>query len=422
MLINLLSTRDTEWNKDWVSPLKILILKGGITYAMTDRKKQDEHKGYEQGAIRPSNESYSLLLRLTRNCPWNRCTFCPVYKKRQFSLRSVENIIKDIDLIHTYIEAVKKENAQPIAMDQERIHSLYCSFDVRDRVAFNSAIQWYATGMTSVFLQDSDALVMGQQDLLTILSHLKSCFPEIQTISSYARSSTILKIAPEGLEKMCKLGLNRLHVGLESGSDLVLNRSRKGIDRAGHIAAGHRVKKAGIELTEYVMPGLGGIDLSIEHALETAEALNAINPDVIKIRTLVMAPDTELSLWQSKGMYEKPGDAMIATELRLLLESLDNIQSRVKSDHIVNLFESLCGTLPRDKEKLIAIIDRFFDLPEEDRILYQVGRRMGIFKSPEEMDEAPQPQMDQVRLACENYGITPKNVDQVLDRLMMRFV
>ncbi len=394
--------------------------KGRGFFVMEDRKNQDEHKGYEQGPIRPANESYSLLVRLTRNCPWNRCTFCPVYKKGKFSFRSVENIIKDIDLIHTYIEAVKKENALPIAMDQERIHSLYCSFDIRDRVAFNSAVQWYATGMTSIFLQDADSLIMNPDDLFFILGHIRSCFPEVEAITSYARSSTILKIPLAKLEQMCKLGLNRLHVGMESGSDLVLNRIRKGIDRAGHIAAGQRVKAAGIELSEYVMPGLGGIDLSIEHALETAEALNAVNPDVIKIRTLVMAPGTELARWQAKGMYEKPSDAMIATELRLLLEGLDNIQSRIKSDHIVNLFENICGQMPEDKAKLIAVIDKFFDLPQKDRILYQVGRRMGFFKGPQDMDAAPQ--MDQVRLACENYGITPQNVDQILDRLMMRFV
>jgi len=169
-----------------------------------------------------------------------------------------------------------------------------------------------------------------------------------------------------------------------------------------------------------VIPGLGGVDLSIEHALETAEALNAINPDVIKIRTLALAPSTELAHWQLRGMFEKPSDAMIATEVRLMLETLDNIQSRIKSDHILNLFETVTGNMPHDKEKMIGIIDRFFELPPQERILYQIGRRMGFFKGPEDM--AASPRMDQVRLACKNYGVTPKNVDQILDRLMMRFV
>lgn len=387
---------------------------------MADNKQTQTYQGYEQGPVRPANDTYSLLLRLIRNCPWNRCSFCPVYKKQKFSIRPVEDIIKDIDLVRTYIDRLLQENALPIAFDQEQIHSIYTSFQVRDRVAFNSAVMWYAAGMNAIFLQDANPLVMKPEDVLFILRHIKDCFPETETIATYARSSTILQLPGGTLKQMRELGLNRIHVGLESGSNLVLNRMRKGVDRFGHIAAGKRIRQAGIELYEYVMPGLGGIDLSIEHALETAEALNAINPDVIKIRTLALAPSTELAHWQLRGMFEKPGDAMIATEVRLMLETLDNIQSRIKSDHILNLFETVTGNMPHDKEKMIGIIDRFFALPPNDRILYQIGRRMGFFKGPGDMEASPR--MDQVRLACENYGVTPENVDQILDRLMMRFV
>ncbi|WP_321495570.1 radical SAM protein [uncultured Desulfobacter sp.] len=387
---------------------------------MSDNKQIQAYQGYEQGPTCPTSDVYSLLLRLVRNCPWNRCSFCPVYKKQKFSMRPVEDIIKDIDLIRTYVDRLLEENALPIAFDQERIHSVYTSFEIRDRVAFNNAVKWYATGMTAIFLQDANPLVMKPKDILFILRHIKESFPQTETISTYARSSTILQLPDGVLEQMHELGLNRIHVGLESGSNLVLNRMRKGVDRAGHIKAGKRIRQAGIELYEYVMPGLGGIDLSIEHALETAEALNAINPDVIKIRTLAIAPSTELSHWRLRGMFEKPGDSMIATELRLMLETLDNIESRIKSDHILNLFETISGTLPQDKEKLIGIIDRFFELPPQERILYQIGRRMGFFKEPQGMDLSPH--MDQVRLACENYGVTIKNVDEILDRLMMRFV
>lgn len=387
---------------------------------MADEKQTQTYQGYEQGSIYPINDAYSLLLRLIRNCPWNRCSFCPVYKKQKFSIRSVEDIIKDIDLIRTYIDRLLQENAQPIAFEQERIHSIYTGFEIRDRVAFNNAVKWYTAGMDTIFLQDANPLVMKPKELLFILRHIKDCFPGIKTIATYARSSTILQLPDNTLEQMHQLGLNRIHVGVESGSNLVLNRMRKGVDRAGHIEAAKRIRQAGIELYAYVMPGLGGVDLSIEHALETAEALNAINPDVIKIRTLGLSPSTELAHWQLRGMFEKPGDAMIATEVRLMLETLDNIQSRIKSDHILNLFETVTGKMPHDKEKMIGIIDRFFELPPKERILYQIGRRMGFFKGLEDMDTSPQ--MDKVRLACENYGVTPKNVDQILDRLMMRFV
>nr|WP_321404521.1 radical SAM protein [uncultured Desulfobacter sp.] len=387
---------------------------------MADDKQTQTYQGYEQGPMYPGNDAYSLRLRLIRNCPWNRCSFCPVYKNQKFSMRSVEDIIKDIDLVHTYINRLLQENAMPIAFDQEQIHSIYTGFETRDRIAFNNAVKWYAAGMASIFLQDANPLVMKPKDLIAVLRHIKACFPQTETIAAYARSSTILQL-PEGtLKQLHELGLNRIHVGVESGSNLVLNRMRTGVNRGGHIEAGKRIRQAGIELYAYVVPGLGGVDLSIEHALETAETLNAINPDVIKIRTLGLSPSTELAHWQARGMFEKPGDAMIATELRLMLETLGNIRSRIKSDHILNLFETVTGEMPKDKEKMIGIIDRFFDLPPQERILYQIGRRMGFFKGLEDMNSSPQ--MDQVRQACENYGVTPKNVDQILDRLMMRFV
>nr|WP_319491856.1 radical SAM protein [uncultured Desulfobacter sp.] len=387
---------------------------------MADDKQTQTYQGYEQGPMYPGNDAYSLRLRLIRNCPWNRCSFCPVYKNQKFSMRSVEDIIKDIDLVHTYINRLLQENAMPIAFDQEQIHSIYTGFEIRDRIAFNNAVKWYAAGMASIFLQDANPLVMKPKDLIAVLRHIKTCFPQTETIAAYARSSTILQL-PEGtLKQLHELGLNRLHVGVESGSNLVLNRMRTGVNRGGHIEAGKRIRQAGMELYAYVVPGLGGVDLSIEHALETAETLNAINPDVIKIRTLGLSPSTELAHWQARGMFEKPGDAMIATELRLMLETLGNIRSRIKSDHILNLFETVTGEMPKDKEKMIEIIDRFFNLPPQERILYQIGRRMGFFKGLEDMNSSPQ--MDQVRQACENYGVTPKNVDQILDRLMMRFV
>ncbi len=217
---------------------------------MADDKQTQTYQGYEQGPICPTNDAYSLLLRLIRNCPWNRCSFCPIYKKKKqkFSIRSVEDIIKDIDLVRTYIDRLLQENALPIAFDQERIHSIYTGFEIRDRVAFNNAVKWCAAGMTSIFLQDANSLVMKPRDLLFILKHIKDCFPKTETIATYARSSTILQLPDGTLEQLHKLGLNRIHVGVESGSNLVLNRMRKGVDRSGHIEAGKRIRQAGIEL------------------------------------------------------------------------------------------------------------------------------------------------------------------------------
>lgn len=383
-------------------------------------KKIDQYQGFEQGPIRPPSEASSLLIRLTRNCPWNMCTFCRVYKKRQFSLRSVENIIKDIDFVHGYIEGIKQVVTPGGHIDNEMINTLYNRFEQKDRTAFNAAMNWYVSGMKSIFLQDADSLIMKPDDLVCVLEHIKKCFPEVDRITSYARSHTIVRIKQDDLGRMANAGLNRIHVGMESGSDTVLKRISKGATKETHIKAGLKVKEAGMELSEYVMPGLGGINHSIEHALETASALNKINPDFIRIRTLAVTNGTVLAEEVGKKEFEKPSDAMMAKELRLFIESLDGIDSYIKSDHILNLFETINGKLPEDKEKMIGIIDRFFELEPEKQILYQVGRRLGFFRGPDEMDESVH--LERVKEACKLYGVTAENVDSVIDDLMKRFV
>ena len=384
------------------------------------KKKTDIYQGFEQGPIRPPSEASSLLIRLTRNCPWNRCTFCRVYKKRQFSLRSVENIVKDIDFLHGYIKRIQQIIKPGGYTDTEVINTLYNSFKEKDRIAFNAAMNWYASGMKSIFLQDANSLIMKPDDLVFVLEHIKKCFPDVDRITSYARSHTIVRIKQDNLQHIADAGLNRIHVGMESGSDTVLKKIRKGVTKAGHIKAGLKVKQAEMELSEYVMPGLGGIDYSIEHAMETASALNSINPDFIRIRTLAVTNGTALAEEAKKGEFQKPSDTMMAKELRLFIESLDGITSYIKSDHILNLFETINGKMPEDKEKMINIIDRFFELEPEKRVLYQIGRRMGFFRGPEEIDDSPH--LESVKQACDHYGVTPENVDSVIDNLMKRFV
>ncbi len=384
------------------------------------KRNTEIYEGFEQGPIRPPSEANSLLIRLTRNCPWNNCTFCRVYKKRKFSLRSVENIIKDIDFLNGYLKRIKQIIKPGGYADNEVINTLYNSFEEKDRVAFNAAMSWYASGMKSIFLQDANSLIMKPDDLVYILDHIKECFPDVERITSYARSHTIVRIKQHDLKRIASAGLNRIHVGMESGSDTVLKKIKKGATKESHIKAGIKVKKAGMELSEYVMPGLGGIDYSIEHALETASALNSINPDFIRIRTLAVTNGTALSVEAKNGKFEKPTDAMMAKELRLFLETLDGITSTIKSDHILNLFETINGKLPEDKEKMIGIIDRFFELEPEKRVLYQIGRRMGFFKGPDDMENSPH--IERVKQACDLYGVTPENVDSVIDELMKRFV
>ena len=200
-------------------------------------------------------------------------------------MRLVDNIIKDIDFLHGYIQRIQQIVKPGGYADSETINTLYNSFQEKDRVAFNAAMNWYASGMKSIFLQDANSLIMKPDDLVFVLEHIQKCFPYVDRVTSYARSHTIVRIKQNDLQKIADAGLNRIHVGMESGSDTILKKIKKGATKAVHIKAGLKVKEAGMELSEYVMPGLGGIEYSIEHAMETASALNSINPEFIRIRT-----------------------------------------------------------------------------------------------------------------------------------------
>ena len=382
--------------------------------------KKDEYKGFEQGPIRPPSEASSLLLRVTRNCPWNKCTFCSIYKNKKFSLRPVENIIKDIDLLHTYLKGIMQHPDIILTFDTKKINSLFERFEIKDRTAFNTALHWYSIGMKSIFLQDANSLIMKPDDLIAILTHIKKRFPLVKRITSYARSHTIARISSENMKRFAEVGLNRIHIGMESGSDRVLKRIKKGVDKAGHIKAGLRVKEAGIELSEYVMPGLGGVELSIENALETAEALNMINPDFIRIRSLALPPRAPLAQQHENGEFQKCTDLMMAKELKLFIENLNDIDSYIKSDHILNLIETIDGKMPGDKKRLLDIMDSFLDMSPEHQVQYQIGRRMGLFRGPDDM--ADKQLFQQAKETCESHGINPDNVDVVIDDLMKRFV
>ncbi len=256
------------------------------------RKKlhsNDGYGGFEQGPIRPPSEAESLLIRVTRNCPWNHCTFCPVYKGARFSLRPVAHVIEDIDQVARQIDrliALKESGQDPLHYDD--LVSLAQGVNGDQQASFQAALQWMANGMRSIFLQDANSLVNKPENILAILNHLKYRFPSVERITTYARSHTIVRISDDDLAAMRASGLNRIHIGLESGCNKVLSQVRKGVNQNTHITAGRKVKQAAMALSEYVMPGLGGRDLSYDHAIDTAQTLNQINPDIIRILTLAI--------------------------------------------------------------------------------------------------------------------------------------
>jgi len=370
-------------------------------------KKIDPYSGFEQGPIRPPSEAGSLLIRVSRNCPWNRCTFCNLYKDTKFSLRPVDHIIRDIDCIRGYVETINSNKALEPTTGS-------------DEMAAYAALNWVRNGMKSVFLQDSNSLIMKPDDLVEVLHSLTDTFPQIERITSYGRSQTIARISDVDLSRMAQAGLNRIHIGLESGSDKVLTMIKKGTDKEKHIKAGQKVKQAGIQLSEYFMPGLGGKKLSREHALETADACNQINPDFIRLRSLAIPENIELFKNIQDGTLEPMNDVEIAEEILLFIESLNGITSRVKSDHILNLLQEVDGTLPAEKNRLTDVIKQFLALDGQEQRLFQIGRRTGVFSR---LDDLENPRLrSHAERTYEKLKINPQNIDTIVAQIIKTFI
>jgi histone acetyltransferase (RNA polymerase elongator complex component) len=342
---------------------------------------------FEQGPIRPPSEAGSLLVRTTRNCPWNRCAFCHTYRQERFSLRPVEEIKEDILRMAEIAEEIRSlsrrcgEEGRIGEGTKRRIFSGEVNGGCR------SVAAWLDGGGESVFLQDADALIMKTEDLAEVVAFIRKTFPSIRRITTYARSKTASRKTAEELKRLREAGLSRIHVGMESGFDALLQFVRKGVTAEEQVEGGRKIREAGISLCEYVMPGLGGRDWSREHALATADALNRIDPDHIRLRTLQAVPGTELARKIKEGEFQPLDDESILREIRLLIESLEGIGSEIVSDHILNLLEEVQGKLPGDRERLLGVIDRFFSLPPEERMIFRLGRRMGVYRRLDDLSD-----------------------------------
>jgi len=381
-------------------------------------KASPPYQGFECGPIRPPSEADSLCLRITRNCPWNRCTFCPVYKDETFSLRPVEDVIQDIEILFRHTQRLRAITEEHGSVYTAASQAWFAALAPHEQASFRAAQQWFCSGMESVFLQDADSLVMKAAQLIQILAHLKRRFPQLRRITSYARSHTLARKKATELQALREAGLNRIHIGLESGSDAVLARVSKGATKASHIRAGQQVKAAGIELSEYYMPGLGGQDLAREHAVESADALNQINPDFIRLRTLAILPQAPLFEAYRAGRFKKSTEVSVVEETVLFLEHLQGITSTLTSDHSLNLFPEVDGRLLEHKERMLHTLRRFLGADPERQRWYQVGRRLGLLSRFQQLEE---PQVAaQARAACTELGVTAANVEAICHALLLQ--
>jgi len=353
----------------------------------------EELSAFEMGPIRPPSEGsdHSLLIRATRNCPWNKCLFCRTYRGKKFEYRQVDEVKRDIDSAQAISEELKAASrklgmggrmsgevvrsliqAQPELYDPQRAGPEAAGDRVQNLV---NVANWIASGARTVFLQDANTLIMRTPDLVEILQYLKETFPSIERITSYARSHTAARKSAEELRELHEAGLSRLHIGMESGCDEVLEFIRKGVSAADHISAGRKIVASGISLSEYIIPGLGGEKLSEKHALDTASALNQINPDFIRLRSLIVREGTDLYQKYIEGEFEPLTEDGMVDEIRLLVENLD-CNSYLVSDHMANLLMEVEGRLPEAKQRLLQTIDEYRTQSLEERLRIQLERRL----------------------------------------------
>lgn len=286
--------------------------------------------------IRPPSEYRSLLVRLTRGCKWNRCRFCGLYPhlgEPTFSKRTVAEVKHDIDLL-------KQRN-------------------------FKSE---------TVFFGDADPLQIGLDEFIEIARYLREVLP-VKRLTSYARVSTLWKLKKDAIKDLAQAGLDRVHIGLESGDSKTLTFHRKGQSPSMVKETTSWLKEAGIEVSFYVLLGLGGKENWQRHILETAKVINETEPDFVRIRRLWLYQSSSFFSGPECPLFEeiRAGEFIQQTpegsvfELRLLIEKLENhLTTLIVCDH-QNNYVHVSGVIKDDKKDMLATIEDFLNLPEEDR-------------------------------------------------------
>ncbi|OGO04357.1 MAG: hypothetical protein A2Y60_03215, partial [Chloroflexi bacterium RBG_13_54_9] len=339
---------------------------------------------------------HSLLIRVTRNCPWNRCLFCNTYKAVKFQYRSVEEVKEDIAAARALAEELKATswrlglagsingavveamvNGSPELYDRDSVDVDVLELRLQSLV---NVTNWLASGGRTVFLQDANTLIMRTPELLEVIKYLKASLPSIERVTSYARAKTAAQRTLAELKGLHEAGLSRLHIGLESGADEVLEYMQKGVTTEQHIRGGRKVVESGISLSEYMMPGLGGRRWSRRHALESARVLNEIDPDFIRLRSLVVSRGSPLSERLEGGDFQVLDEDEVVAEIGLFIESL-NCRSYLASDQMANLLWEVEGQLPQDKQAMLDTITQYLSNSPLERLKFRLERRLSSYVS-----------------------------------------
>ncbi|PAB59421.1 radical SAM protein [Anaeromicrobium sediminis] len=283
---------------------------------------------YVGSVYRPPSEAYSYILQVSIGCSHNKCTFCSMYKEKQFRKRNLDEIFEDLQMARSHYSQIKR-----------------------------------------IFLADGNALALKTEDLKAILEKIKELFPECERIGIYSAPKDIIRKSVEELKLLKSLGLGIAYLGIESGSDKILKYIKKGVTSDEIIEAGKKMIEAGIKLSATLISGIGSDENLEEHAIESARVINEIQPDYVGLLTLLIQQGTELYDQVQRGEFKLLSPQEVMRETKILIENLHIDEKCVfRSNHASN-YVSLAGTLPEDKQNLINILDenlkRPYDVKEE---------------------------------------------------------
>ena len=282
---------------------------------------------YDAPLYRPPSEANSLIFQVTLGCSFNQCSFCDMYRSKEYSERTWDEVKGEIDMMAKIMPETQR-----------------------------------------VFLADGDAINLSTEYMLKILKYIREKFSSIERISCYAMPMNLLKKTPEDLQELHDAGLNMLYLGIESGSDIVLRKVTKGATSKTIIKACNKAKDVGFKLSCMVILGLGGKKYSKENAIETGKVISASKPDFVGALTLYLEngiKDEFITKWG--GEFVKIDDNESLEELELLVSNI-NAENQIvfRANHGSNAY-NIAGTFPQDKDEMLEKIGWLNKHPENVR-------------------------------------------------------
>ncbi len=274
---------------------------------------------YEGRIYRPPSEADACILQATIGCSWNHCTYCDMYRDKEFRVRELAETMADLD----------------------------------------AAGAAFGEDTTKLFVADGDALILPMDHWRAILSHARAVFPNLRRVSCYAMARNVLAKTDAELRELFLAGLTLLYIGPESGDDVTLKKIAKGDDAAAHVLAAERAHAAGMQLSVIALLGIA-MERSEEHARATAELVTKMDPEFFSALTVTVVPGTPLDRLANKGKFAVPDVPTLLTELRTMVEQARPTNAMFRTNHASN-YLPLGGRLPHDRERIIAVIDAAID-------------------------------------------------------------